>query len=131
MTEFPERNWNNSYETSVPSRLPPSGNKFSSKVLRRQKMANMHSGLFIFAVVALESVTINLISLFPLKIKLCMCVCMCAHIRMHVHGMHMGMMCGVCAHSGVQLCVLQKPMCACGDTSSKHIAGVTVLQTQI
>lgn len=56
---------------------------------------------------------------------------MCAHMCMHVHGMHMGVMCGVCAHSGVQLCVLQKPMCACGDTCSKHVASVTVLQTQI
>lgn len=81
MTKFPERNWNNSYETSELSRLPSSGNKFSSKVLRKQKMADMHSGLFIFAVLALESVTINLLSLFPLKIKLCMCMHVCTHVH--------------------------------------------------
>lgn len=67
----------------------------------------MHSGLFIFALLALESVTINLIPLFPLKIKLCIC----AHMCMHVHGMHMGVMCGVCTFRCIAVCTAETQVC--------------------
>jgi hypothetical protein len=102
MTKFPDVNWNNSHETSELSLLPSSSNKHASQALRRQKMANMHSGFCcccLFCVLVLETITIHLISLFPLESKLrvfmpaCMCMCahecdmcmVCMHIQVHTY----------------------------------------------